>query len=102
MTQAEADEALAAATSEISSNNPEESGLIKCMKIETASTNGTSNIISSTVDEEEKISEADLEDLDQDSIEPTQTSEPNSVSEIFKQRLVAYRKDISKSMIFAD
>lgn len=69
MTQSEAEEALAAAASEISSNNPEESGLIKCMKIESASTNGTSNILT-IADEEEKKSEVGIDYFNNDDIEP--------------------------------
>lgn len=80
-------------------NNPEEpSGLIKMRPIESMSTNGTSDLqVNSTADEEEKKSEVGLNEFASTNNEPT---EPRSVNEIFKQRLVISKRQISKQLIF--
>ena len=97
-----------------SRNNPEVTdGLIKIKPIESSSTNGTSdNHIqdsSNAGDEEEKKSEVGFEELDNDNLvdhlqaaTAATNAEPLTVNEIFKRRLVDFRKQTARQMIFAD
>jgi len=95
-----------------SRNNPEVTdGLIKIKPIESSSTNGTSdNHIqdsSNAGDEEEKKSEVGFEELDNDNLvdhlqAAATNAEPLTVNEIFKRRLVDFRKQTARQMIFAD
>ena len=86
VTEAEAQAALAEAGVDCnSSNNPEESGLIKVTPIESCSTNGTSDVLNSAAEdyEEEKKSEVGIEEIG---------TEPRTVAEVFKQRLADLKK----------
>ena len=96
VTEAEAQAALAEAGVDCnSSNNPEESGLIKVTPIESCSTNGTSDVLNSAAEdfEEEKKSEVGIEEIG---------TEPRTVAEVFKQRLADLKKQTIRSATFAD
>lgn len=97
--QAALAEAAASSDDCNSVNNPEEpSGLIKMRPIESMSTNGTSDQqVNSAADEEEKKSEVGLSEFATSNNEP---AEPRTVNEIFKQRLVNSKRQISKQLIF--